>query len=61
MYSETKNQDKKFLLELAELIETLVRLKQYDLAQKFGEHYLRLEKKIQTYDYSPHDLFDQSL
>ena len=55
MFSPAKNQDKKFLLELAELIETLVRVKQYELAEKFGDHYLELEKKIHTHDYTLED------
>ena len=55
MFSPAKNADKKFLLELVELIETLVRLKQYDLAERFGKHYIELEKKIQTYDYKLDD------
>lgn len=55
MFSPAKNEDKKFLLELALLIEQLVNLKQYDLAEKFGQHYLDLEEKIKTHDYIKDD------
>lgn len=57
MFSISKNEDKKFLLELAELIETLVRLEQYELAEKFGEHYIALEQKIKTHDYTLEDKY----
>ena len=61
MFSPAKNADKKFLLELVELIETLVRLKEYDLAEKFGNHYIELEKKIQSHDYSKDDKYYEPL
>ena len=61
MFSPAKNADKRFLLELAELIETLVRLKEYDLAEKFGDHYIELEKKIQSHDYSKDDKYYEPL
>lgn len=61
MFSLAKNEDKKFLLELALLIETLVNLKQYDLAEKFGQHYLELEEKINTHDYPKDDKILEAL
>lgn len=61
MFSPAKNTDKKFLLELAELIEQLVSLKQYELAEKFGQHYLELEEKIQTYNYQNEDTILETL
>lgn len=61
MFSIAKHEDKKFLLELAELIETLVRLKQYELAEKFGGHYLELEQKIKTHDYIKEDKIIEAL
>ena len=61
MFSPAKNEDKKFLLELAVLIEQLVNLKQYDLAEKFGQHYLDLEEKIKVYDYSQDDKYYEIL
>lgn len=61
MFSLAKNEDKKFLLELALLIEILVNLKQYDLAEKFGQHYLELEEKINTRDYTKDDQMLEAL
>lgn len=61
MFSPAKNEDKKFLLELALLIEQLVNLKQYDLAEKFGQHYLDLEEKIKGHDYSQDDKYYEIL
>ena len=60
MYSPVKNEDKKYLLELAELLKLLVKInteQSLDLAQKFGQHYLDLEEKIKTYDYTNDDTF----
>ncbi len=56
MFSITKNEDTKFLLELAELIETLVKVEQCELAERFGQHYLDLDEKIKTHDYTKDDL-----
>lgn len=61
MFSLAKNEDTKFLLELAELIETLVRVKEYDLAEKFGQHYLDLEEKVKTHDYTRDDKMLEAL
>lgn len=58
MFSPAKNDDKKFLLELAQLIEMLVGFgspQALDLAEKFGEHYLKLEEKIKIHDYTKDD------
>lgn len=58
MFSISKHEDTKFLLTLAELIQTLVKLnttETLDLAEQFGEHYLALEKKLHTHDYSKED------
>lgn len=58
MFSPEKYQDKKMLLTLSELIETLARINKpttQELVQKFGQDYLELEQKIQTHDYSNED------
>lgn len=58
MFSPTQHEDKKFLMELAELIQLLVKInttQTLDLAQKFGDHYLTLEEKIKTHDYTKDD------
>jgi hypothetical protein len=58
MFSPAKKADKQFLLELADLIELLVstrRTDALDLAERYGEHYVALEQKITTYDYSRED------
>lgn len=63
MFSPTKNTDKKFLLELGELVEVLVKLgtpQTLELAEKFAQYYLELENKIQSHDYTNDDrIFDQ--
>jgi hypothetical protein len=61
MFSPSQHEDKKFLLELADLIETLVRLKEYNLAERFGKHYLDLQDKIKTHDYTKDDKCYESL
>jgi len=55
MYSPSKHEDKMLLLEIGEMIETLVKHSNYDLAGKFGEDYEQLEQKIKTHDYSNDD------
>jgi len=58
MFSPTKAGDKKFQLELIELIELLVKInttETLDLAEKFGDHYTELDAKIQTHDYTKDD------
>ena len=58
MFSPTQHEDKKFLMELAELITLLVKLKTpqaLDLAEKFGAHYLTLDEKVKTHDYTQDD------
>lgn len=60
MFSPSKYSDKKFQLELIALIELLVKIgtpQSLDLAEKFGQHYIELEEKIKTYDYSKEDEF----
>ena len=60
MFSPAQHEDKKFLMELVQLIELLVKInttESLDLAEKFGDHYIELKKKIQTYDYSKEDKF----
>lgn len=66
MFSPVKKEDKELLLAIAEMIETLVKngtKEALDLAEKFGQDYLNLEKKIQTYDYTEtdqtHDLIEK--
>jgi hypothetical protein len=58
MFSPTQHEDKKFLLELGELIEILIKTgtpESIDLAEKFGDQYLQLQNKIKTYDYTKDD------
>jgi hypothetical protein len=58
MYSPNQHEDKKFLLELNLLIQQLAKLattEALDLAEKFGEHYFNLEKKIKSHDYTNED------
>ena len=58
MFSPAKAEDKKFLLELIELIQLLAKInitESLDLAEKFGDHYLVLEEKIKTHDYTKED------
>ena len=55
MFSPAKRDDMRFQLELVDLIETLVRLQAYNLAEKMGDWYVDLETKIKTYDYSKDD------
>lgn len=64
MFSPAQHEDKRFLLELVKLIELLVKVnttESLDLAEKFGDHYIELEKKIQTHDYSKEDKFYEPL
>jgi hypothetical protein len=58
MFSPSQHEDKKFLLELAELIEILVKInttQSLDLAEKFGDYYLETQEKIKTHDYTKDD------
>ncbi len=55
MFSPAKREDKQFQLELAEIIEKLVKLQAFDLAEKIGDWYMDLEAKIKTYDYTEDD------
>ena len=58
MFSPTKHEDKKFALELVELIQLLVKInntESLDLAEKFGDHYTELQEKISTHDYTKDD------
>jgi len=64
MFSPAQYEDKKFLSEMAELILLLAKVgtpEAIDLAEKFGEHYLALEEKIKTHDYSREDKFYEPL
>ncbi len=65
MFSPAKKEDKQFLLEIAETVEQLVRIgttQALDTAEGYGDIYLELEKKIQTYDYSLDDkLYEHNL
>lgn len=58
MFSQDKQDDQELLLEIAEMIEVLVRVgSKYnvplalDLAEAFGENYLALQEKIKTHAY----------
>ena len=60
MFSKSRTEDKKYLLELIELIEMLVRIKTpqaLDLAESLGGEYMELEEKVNTFDYSEQDKF----
>jgi hypothetical protein len=60
MFSPTQHEDKKFLLELIQLLELLIKInttESLDLAEKFGEHYLEIQEKIKTHDYTKDDEF----
>lgn len=64
MFSQSKKEDRKFLLDLADLIEKLVQVgspQSLALAEMFGEQYLALEIKINTHDYSPDDKFIEQI
>lgn len=59
MFSPIKKEDKQFQLLVVELIEILVRIgtkETLDTAEKFGNYYLELEKKINTHDYTKEDI-----
>lgn len=58
MFSESKKLHKELLLEYAEQIQFLVKIgtiKAIELAEGFGEMYVKLENKIQTNDYTQED------
>ena len=55
MFSPTKKPDKELLLEIGHMVEQLFRMQQIDLAEKFGEHYIKLSEKISTHDYTKED------
>jgi len=58
MFSPSKHEDKKFQLELIELIKLLTKIgttESLDLAEKFGDHYVELDEKIKTHDYTKDD------
>ncbi len=54
MISTEKKEDRKFLLEILLLVEQLIKIgttEALDLAEKFGDHYVDLENKINTHNY----------
>ena len=55
MFSPTKKLDKELLLEIGHTVEQLVRVQEVELAEKFGEHYIKLSEKISTHDYTKED------
>ena len=58
MFSPSKHEDTKFLLEIIELIELLIKIKttqSLNIAESFGDHYVQLQNKITTYDYREDD------
>lgn len=58
MFSINKKRDKEEMLEIAGDIEMLAKIgttQALDLAEKFGEMYLRYEEKIKTHDYTEED------
>ena len=55
MFSPTKKLDKELLLEIGHMAKQLVRIQQIDLAEKFGEHYIKLSERIHTHDYTKED------
>lgn len=61
MFSPAKKDDQEMLLEIAETIEMLVKIgttEAWEIAEKFGQDYLKLETKIKTYDYSKENEID---
>jgi len=66
MFSPCKKRDRELQLELIDMIETLIRMGRrldnalaLDLAEKFGQDYIALEKKINTHDYTKDDEFEE--
>jgi len=58
MFSQSQKLDKELRLEVALLIEALVKTGKtpaLDLAELYGKHYLDLEEKISKHDYSKED------
>jgi len=55
MFSQSKKLDKELLLEIGLMVEQLVRIQQIDLAEKYGESYLKLSEKVNTHDYTKED------
>ena len=58
MYSINQKEDRELMLQIAQTIEVLVKIKlpqALDLAEQFGQHYLELEEKVKTYDYTKED------
>ena len=55
MFSQSKKLDKELLLEIGLTVEQLVRIQQIDLAEKYGESYLKLSEKVNTHDYTKED------
>lgn len=58
MVSQNRKDDKEFILEIGDTIQMLVKMgtkKAHDLAELWGEEYLKLEHKIQTHDYTSDD------
>jgi len=58
MFSKSQKLDKELQLEIALMIEALVKTgksEALDLAEKYGEHYLKLEEKISKNDYTKED------
>lgn len=54
MFSPLKKIDKELLLEIAETIELLIKIKTpqaLDLAEQLGDNYIQLETKIKTFEY----------
>jgi len=64
MFSLNKKYDKEYLLFVISLIETLVKVgttQALDLAERFGDDYLELEKKINNHDYTPEDIIENRI
>lgn len=58
MFSQDKQDDQEMLLEIAEMIEVLVRVaskfnlpQAMDIAERFGQNYLELQERIKTHNY----------
>ncbi len=64
MFSQNKQDDQELLLELGEVIECLARVgtkEMWDFIEQFGAHYLKLEEKIKSHDYSPEDAINDRI
>jgi len=58
MYSPIKTLDKQYLFETGEMIKALIKVStsnSLDLAEAFGDIYIKLQNKVSTHDYTHAD------